>query len=94
MLVLTAGVSGWVVDGGVTVETKEQRFRRLVGAQIRTQREHLGWTKDGLADRLVLAPWIIEAIEGGAYSFHVETLVQVCDLFETPVSEFLSAAGV
>ena len=63
--------------GALPRQTRDRRLDRALGAQIRREREHLGWPVAGLAERAGLEVPILTLIEEGEMRPTPRQLIQI-----------------
>ena len=54
-------------------------LNKLIGARVRSQREHLGITREGLCDYVSISPQFLSEIERGVKGVSAETLYKLCE---------------
>jgi len=54
-------------------------LNKQVGLRIRAQREHLGFTREGLCDFVDISPQFLSEIERGVKGASAETLYKLCE---------------
>jgi len=54
-------------------------LNKQIGARVRTQREFLGITREGLCDYVSISPQFLSEIERGVKGVSAETLYKLCE---------------
>lgn len=75
-------------------ETAEQRFYRLVGAQIRRDRLNAGMSLDLLSRETGISVSMLSVLERGEHGVSLYRVALICESFGSGIGGFLQAAGV
>ena len=59
--------------------TMSDALNKQIGARVRTQREYLGVTREGLCDFVSISPQFLSEIERGVKGASAETLFKLCE---------------
>lgn len=75
-------------------ETAEQRFYRLVGAQIRRDRLNAGMSLDLLSRETGISVSMLSVLERGEHGISAFRLALICDYLGSGIGKCLEDAGV
>ena len=56
-----------------------EELNKRIGKRVRTQREYLGITREGLCDYVNISPQFLSEIERGVKGVSAETLYKLCE---------------
>lgn len=72
---------------------KAIKINKIIGANIKYQRNEIGLTQDQLAKRLKLSRPSVVQIENGRQGLPVHSLITVSNVLEVTVSRLLKGTG-
>ena len=65
---------------------------KIIGEEIREQREHRGWTLEGLAANADISYQYLSGIETGKENFSIRILEKIAGALEMPIVTLISSA--